>query len=438
MAVLVVLIGTRGAGKTTVLEFLRENGVFVLTPSTDRLPRDGEDSEYHFEAAWPSTDLEWVINVDKHKYGMRRSEVDELTKRGVGATVFEPGNVGVLEEFRLRGRAEVVTLGLDTVKSVEEQERRVGTDEGRVVSERKLESDRRVVEDCDAVLQGTAGVIGEAALVVCNVLGSRGGVLEGTALRALMRAGTLLTDGNEENVQGASYDLRLGEQAWCQGEFVFLSRQNPSLSIPAYSYAIVTAQEEARIPRFLTGRYDLTVSGFMDGLVLSNGPQVDPGYRGSLFCTLFNGRDVARGVTLGRHFATIEFVTTTRVSEGYSGEYQDKKDLAAFVSENTAVSPGGNIVERIDNLERSIDDKVAPVRQFWFGSLGIVILIHMILAGWVWLGGSDLVASLTKDAKQDKQEIQLEQNSDGNREGTGQMFQKKGDDRKVEQFREPQ
>ena len=199
----------------------------------------------------------------------------------------------------------------------------------------------------------------------------------------------------EENAQSASYDLRLGRQAWCQGKFVFLNSENPTLKIPAYSYAIVTAQEEAKIPRFLAGRYDLTVSGFMDGLILSNGPQVDPGYRGSLFCTLFNGRDVARGVTLGRHFATIEFVTTTSVTDGYGGGYQGKKDLSAFVSENTAVSPGGNIVERIDSIERSIDAKVAPVRQFWLMSVGIVILIHLTVTGWLWFGGPNLSAWIT-------------------------------------------
>ena len=416
MAVLAVLIGTRGAGKSTTLEFLREKGVFVLKPSTDRPPRGSNDTEYYFERNWSEVELEWDIVVGSHKYGMRRSEIDEVIRRGLGVTVFEPGSFEALQDFKRSGRVEVVSLGLDTVETVEEQAERTGSDGTRQVSRQKLVTDREVVQRCDAIFSGDEKVVGEAAFAACRILGSRGGVLDGGAVRALLRAGTLLADAKEDNVQSASYDLRLGVQAWCQGKFVFLDKKNPTLKIPAYSYAIVTTQEEARIPRFLTGRYDLTVSGFMDGLVLSNGPQVDPGYRGSLFCTLFNGRDVARGVTLGRHLATIEFVTSTGVTDGYSGGYQGKKDLSAFVSENTAVSPGGNIVERIDNLERSIDDKVAPVRQFWLSSVGIVILIHLTVAGWLWLGGPNLAEWITGCVSQ---AVQGEGDSDAGAEESG-------------------
>ena len=390
MSVLIVLVGTRGAGKSTTLDFIKGKGTLVLTPSTSRPPRSTDDAEYFFEENWADVELAWEIEVGEHKYGMRESEIKKVTDKGIGVTVFEPGGIEELFRFKAGRQLEVVTVGLDTVGAVEEQRRRIGGSVLRAVDEKKLVADREVVGECDVVLSGSAREVGEAVLASCELLTSRGGVLDGDGIRALVGGGALLTDIDKDNVQSASYDLRLGREAWCQGKFVFLDETNPTLRIPAYSYAIVTAHEQASLPRFVTARYDLTVSGFMDGLVLSNGPQVDPGYRGSLFCILFNGRDVARGVTLGKHFATIEFVTTTRVTEGYKGGYQGKKGLAAFVSENTAVSPGGNIVERIDNLERSIDEKVAPVRHFWLGSLGVVMLIHLTIAGWLWFGGPNL------------------------------------------------
>ena len=395
MAVLLVLIGTRGSGKSTTLDYLGRNGILVLKPSTTRPRRTADDKEYHFETNWEKVDLEWRIAVGEFQYGMRRSEIDRAVERGLGVTIFEPGEIGELHEFRERRRIEVITVGLDTLDSVQEQTRRTQGNALRVVSEDKFNFDREVVRECDVVFDGDERIVGEAVLATCRVVGARGGKIDGATIEAFLRGGSLLTDAEGANVQSASYDLRLGEQAWCQGRFVQLDKQNPTLKIPAYSYAIVTAHEEAMLPRFLTASYDLTVSGFMDGLVLSNGPQVDPGYRGSLFCTLFNGRDVARGVTLGRHFATIEFNTTTSVTQGYGGKYQGKKDLSAFVSENTAVSPGGNIVERIDNLEKSIDAKVAPVRQFFIGSLGVALLIHLSVAGWLWLGSPNLAAWIT-------------------------------------------
>ena len=395
MAVILVLVGTRGAGKSTTLDYLRKNGVLVLKPSTSRPGRTADDDEYHFEANWDDLDLEWKITVGGIHYGMRRSEIDRAVERGLAVTVFEPGQIGELDRIRERRGIEVISVGLDTVDSEEVQSRRVQRDPLRVVNRRKLKADRHAVRECDVVFGGDERIVGEAVWAACRILGARGGKLDGATIGTFLRAGSLLSGADEKNVECASYDLRLGDQAWCQGKFVRLDRRNPTLKIPAYSYAIVTAHEEARLPRFLSASYDLTVSGFMDGLILSNGPQVDPGYSGSLFCTLFNGRDVARGVTLGRHFATIEFNTTTIVTRGYRGGYQGKRDLSAFVSENTAVSPGGNIVERIDNLEKSIDDKVAPVRQFYFASVGVVTVLHLTVAGWLWFGGPNLAAWFT-------------------------------------------
>lgn len=390
MGTLIFLIGTRGAGKTSVSRFLGKKGKLVLRPSTNRPKRFEGEKEYHFESEWNSSSLAWEIRVGEYSYGMRKSEVDKAHHDGVAITVFEPKNVDVLLQFKAGSDIEVITVGLDTIGSVAEQRERTGGRAERSVGERELREDRRVVLGCDVVLSGDELSVCEAALAVCRILESRGGVVDGDNITAMINGGSLLARADLENVQSASYDLRLGSQAWCQGEFIELDRKNPSLKIPAYSYAIVTSEEEARVPKFLTGTYDLTVSGFMDGLVLSNGPQVDPGYSGALFCTLFNGRDVARGVTIGRHFATIQFSTTTSVTGGYRGKYQGKTELAAFVSENTAVSPGGNIVERIDKLERSIDDKVAPVRAFWWASLGVVVAIHLMIASLgavLWVGG---------------------------------------------------
>ena len=390
MATLIFLIGTRGAGKTSVSKFLSEKGRLVLQPSTSRPKRFEGESEYHFEDVWNTALLAWEIRVGEYSYGMRKSEIDKVSRGGVAITVFEPKNIDVLLQFKTRADIEVVTVGLDTIDSLVVQRERTGGRTDRSVGERELLEDRKVVEECDVVLDGDEISVCEGVFSVCRILESRGGVVDGENIRAMINAGSLLTRADLGNVQSASYDLRLGSQAWCQGKFIELDRRNPSLRIPAYSYAIVTSEEEARIPRILTGTYDLTVSGFMDGLVLSNGPQVDPGYRGALFCTLFNGRDVPRGVTIGRHFATIQFVTTTSVTLGYRGKYQGKTELPAFVSENTAVSPGGNIVERIDKLERSIDDKVAPVRAFWWASLSVVIAIHVMIAGLLWIGGDTL------------------------------------------------
>lgn len=390
MATLIFLVGTRGAGKSTVLTHLEGRGIGVLKPSTTRSKRHDSDSEYYFETDWPVGDLAWDIQIDNDRYGMREEEVNRVHAERLAVTVFHPSCIETLEKFRSNTTIEAVTVGLDTVANPQVQASRTGHDKQRSVDERELLEHRKAVAECDIVLSGETSIVCDAVLSVCRILMSRGGIVDASAIKSLLRAGALLQGANPSNVQGASYDLSLGTQAWCQGEFRTLDDKHPSLRIPPYSYAIITAEERASIPKFMCANYDLTVSGFMDGLILSNGPQVDPGYRGALFCTLFNGTDIPRGVTKGRHVATIQFSTVTHVAEGYGGRYQGGTNLWEFVSENTAVSPGGNIVERIDKLEKSIDKKVAPVRQMWWSSLAILMLIHISVAGWLWWGGPNL------------------------------------------------
>ena len=165
----------------------------------------------------------------------------------------------------------------------------------------------------------------------------------------------ILLENALEKYQPASYDLRLGDDVWCQGRFSTLDNTNPVLKIPAYSYAIVTAMEKANLPCFASARFDLKNSLFFRGVILSNGPQVDPGYRGALFCMLYNGSDKPVGIKHGDHFATIEFITTTGVSLGYRDIYQGKTRLSDFIPADAAVSEGGKILERTESKIKEIE-----------------------------------------------------------------------------------
>ena len=78
---LIVLVGARGAGKTTLQDNLRGEGVEVLQPSTTRLPRFQGETEYDFVQNWKPHNYAWSITVGEHFYGMRRSELKRAEKR---------------------------------------------------------------------------------------------------------------------------------------------------------------------------------------------------------------------------------------------------------------------------------------------------------------------------------------------------------------------
>ncbi len=391
MSTLIVLVGVRGAGKSTIQQRIgTDKNIRVLQPSTTRAPRGPDDREYDFrlEPDWDKGDLAWQITAGSSKYGMRISQIDAI--EGVGLTVFHPSHMSALGEFtQKRPSLEVITVGLDTVDSLATCAARTGGDATRRMSQAEFDSELAVVRSCDVVVSGDIEAVVAAVLATAKLFGGRGGVLPEAVLIPLMKAGALLEGALDSNISPASYDLRLGDDVWCQGQFQKLTAENPTLKIPAYSYAVVSALEIATLPTFVTGRFDLKVALFFQGVVLSNGPQVDPGYRGALFCMLYNGSDVPVGITRGNHFATLEFVTTTFNSKGYKKQYQGKVKLSDFMPGHAAVSKGGQILERFIEQDTAVRGELSLLRGVIVAMAGLAISMVALSVVAFWNLRSD-------------------------------------------------
>jgi len=117
----------------------------------------------------------------------------------------------------------------------------------------------------------------------------------------------LLENADPNNSTGAAYDLSIGDEYYYGGNIKTLTDNEPFILIEPYDYAIVTSKETTNFPKDITGRFDLSVSLFCQGIILSNGPQVDPGFKGRLFCLLFNTSNALVFLKRGQHYATLEF-----------------------------------------------------------------------------------------------------------------------------------
>ncbi len=186
---------------------------------------------------------------------------------------------------------------------------------------------------------------------------------------------TLLKNGERSSVSGASYDLLLGDEYFYGGEILTLSRQKPILTIEPYDYAIVTSRESCDLPRDVCGRFDLAVSMFCQGIILSNGPQVDPGFRGVLFCLLFNTSSRPVQLKRGQHYATIEFHKLVEPTYRYGGRYREKY-LDVYLPVNAT---WGAINELKKELERVSEEG----RGLQVVMLAVWSLILALLAVWV-------------------------------------------------------
>ena len=382
MKQLLVLVGLQGAGKTTTLNLLKDGK--VLKPSTTRAPRSSTDSEYHFEKAWDLNLLAWSITRGTNQYGMRWAELNSIER--VGITVFDPANLQVLKSSPARGQFEIITLGLDTIGNIAEQHARVAQDPLRTMSQGDFIAQRQVVQSCDVVLSGDANTVTTAVTELAVILGGRGGMLRAESIEKLVAAGSLLEHADASRIESASYDLRLADKYWCQGKYHILSPANPVAVIPPYSFAVVMAKELAALPRFIVASFDIRVRLFFSGVVLSNGPQVDPGYHGALFCMLHNASGTEVGINRDEHFASIQFQTMAINSLGYSAAYQHKKDFADFLDGSASTKPGGQIFEHVNSIAGKLESDAERFRNtHWvlMGILGAVLAIGVSVGIWV-------------------------------------------------------
>lgn len=375
MKTLLILVGVQGSGKTSVLNGVNE--VQVLKPSTQRTQRFPTEAEYHFEKTWPANKFAWTIKRGPINYGMRKSELDNIAR--IGITVFDPAHLHELAASNIHNEFDVITIGLDTINNLIEQQKRVGNDPNRSMNQADFDQQREIVKNCNVVLSGTEATVISATNEVIKIVGGRGGVLSGESIKRLIKAGTLLENTDPQRVEVASYDLRLFEKYWCQGKYYSLDQNKPAMVIPPYSFALVTAMEQAIIPSFLVGSFDIRVKLFISGVILSNGPQVDPGYRGALLCMLYNASGSEVCLNRGEHFATLQFQTTATNSKGYTAQYQGKKTFEDFVDARTSVGPGGRIHEDMKGIEASLKSDIDKFKNFWLAAMAVMFAAVAIL-----------------------------------------------------------
>lgn len=394
MKQLIVLIGVRGAGKTTVVTGFSEGK--VLKPSTDRTPRFAGESEYHFEAAWDLNRFAWTIRVGNSNYGMRWEELNAIET--VGITVFDPASLSSLDNSDVKKKFEIIKVGLDTVDSLNLQHARVGGNRQRLMVLSDFDSQRAVVKHCDIVLRGDAATVANAVAEMARLVGGRGGVLCSSSIRTLMAAGSLLESGDTARIEAASYDLQLADKYWCQGKFHTLSDADSVAVIPPYSFAIVKAKEVAMLPRFIVATFDVRVRLFFSGVILSNGPQVDPGYCGALFCMLHNASGTEVGINRGEHFATIQFQTLATNSEGYADHYQNKKGFSDFLDGTSSKRPGGQIFEHISTIAGKLEVDAERFRNSILVVAGLLAAALAIVAAVAYWAVDKAVAVADRSA----------------------------------------
>lgn len=162
-----------------------------------------------------------------------------------------------------------------------------------------------------------------------------------------------------KNLQPASYDMRLGEQAITSST---REKINPSqkglLIILSGDFALVTTHERVKLPQDIAGHLGLRSHYAKKGLVLLSGPQIDPGFHGVLVMGLSNlsPRDIV--VPYKAPICTVEFYKLNQPTEKpYEGEFQGQDGISAIDLQNLVEAQGmtfGQVIKTLSELSQNV------------------------------------------------------------------------------------
>ena len=134
-------------------------------------------------------------------------------------------------------------------------------------------------------------------------------------------------------LEPATYDMRLGNDVFVVSSHTAGTRDletNRILVIGASEFALVGTYETLDLPNDVVGHFGLKSSLSRRGLYASIGAQIDPGFRGRLFVSLFNLTPAPIPIDYLDTFLTVEFSRLEHPpATGYEGPNQGKYHLNA-------------------------------------------------------------------------------------------------------------
>lgn len=155
-------------------------------------------------------------------------------------------------------------------------------------------------------------------------------MLTDTEIREAISGGNLAIDPFvDTSLQAASYDFRVGDEAFLSGNDSITDVANKGLIvIEPGEFAVIATAETVSCDAQSVAQIGLDSDYARQGLVLLSGPQIDPGFHGVLVVRVTNL--APRRVTLLHHapFVTVQFFRLAQpVEKPYTGSRQGQTGL---------------------------------------------------------------------------------------------------------------
>lgn len=359
----ITITGPKYVGKTSIEKKLIEKTSYFkkVKTITTRARRTEETSdEYTFlseeDFAILKTEDKLLLETtyNSNLYGINKNALPANNQ--IPIFVIEPSTVKTLENniktmFGKEEKQDLLTIFIDSEDSILKQ-RAINRDGNETQVDFELvNKDRKYKDESIYYIRNNDLEKVTDLIITLWKFRNSGGVLHKDLIIKGLYSGLFLDNANPLQTKGASYDLQLGDEFYYGGKINRISDEEPFFKIDPYDYAIVTSHESANLPRNISARFDLSVGLFCQGIILSNGPQIDPGFRGKLFCLLFNTSNRSVVLKKQQKYATIEFNKLIFPTDQYTGKYQDEQKIINYLPSNVMQGAVSELKKELDELK---------------------------------------------------------------------------------------
>lgn len=370
----VILTGTSGAGKSTIAKLLEDtNPNYKIAKAVTTRERRPDDINYEYLSQEEFEKIEadsGFFTFTKYRngmYGVINKEIEDIiANKQFVLLIISP------ESFRsIQDRIMDKYLSFFIDAPDEELDKRlIERDHTEITEDIKAQrkNDRIYSDDPHYIIQNLD--VNNATKLIERLVETmgKGSILAQSDIHLMISNGMLVRNATCDNIKGASYDLRLGDEYLYGGEIKKIEGNSLRITIEPYDYAIVSCKEEICLPKDVVAHFGLTVGLFCQGIILSNGQQVDPGFRGTLFCLLFNTSDKPVTIKRNDHYATIEFTKMDSFANKYNGKYQEKRNVIDVIPQNAMQGA-------VYTLKREIDELKSESREFQSLYISVMAII---------------------------------------------------------------
>ncbi len=168
---------------------------------------------------------------------------------------------------------------------------------------------------------------------------------------------------SKKSLQPASYDMRVGEEAFSSHEKASIEIKSTSpLIIKPGDFILVRTYESVKLSPKIAGRIGLRSFHARKGLALLAGPQIDPGFEGVLVVGLHNLDANELKLSYREPFCTVEFYRLSEpVKQPYKGEYQSQNTIRE--QDSTAIKERIAAWAPIDDRLKRLEEKVERLTE---------------------------------------------------------------------------